>query len=52
MLVGCSYAGGLAGWYTEKYGNDPKLPFKVAGWASSGVMRPLEEYWGYDEIIY
>lgn len=51
-MIGCSYAGGLAGWFTENYGNEYALPYKVAGWASSGVMRPLEEYWGYDEVIY
>lgn len=52
VVIGCSYAGGLAGWFTENNGNDLTLPFKIAGWASSGVMRPLEEYWGYDELIY
>ena len=24
----------------------------MAAWASSGVMRPLEEFWGFDETIY
>ena len=52
LVIGCSYAGGLAGWFTENNGNDWTLPFKIAGWASSGVMRPLEQYWGYDELIY
>ena len=42
LVIGCSYAGGLAGWFTENHGNDWTLPFKIAGWASSGVMRPLE----------
>jgi len=58
VLVGCSYAGALVGWFAEnesQFMNSMKpepLPFKVAAWSSSGVMRPIEEYWGFDETIY
>ena len=58
MLVGCSYAGGLVGWYAEnnsQWFNDYqgiKRNYEVAAWSSSGVMRPLDEFWGFDETIY
>lgn len=58
VLVGCSYAGALVGWFAEnesqfmQNNKQEPLPFKVAAWSSSGVMRPLEEHWGYDETIY
>ena len=58
VLVGCSYAGALVGWFAEnesQYMNSFKqepLPFEVAAWSSSGVLRPLESFWGFDETIY
>lgn len=58
VLIGCSYAGALVGWFAENESDfmngqkEKPLPYKVAAWSSSGVMRPLEEHWGYDETIY
>lgn len=58
MLVGCSYAGGLVGWFSEnnsKWIDDHSgihRNYQLAAWSSSGVMRPLEEFWGFDETIY
>jgi len=47
IVVGGSYAGGLAGWFRGKY---PNLAF--AGWASSGVVYPRQDYFEYDENVY
>jgi len=46
------------GWYAENNsqlmqdGTGEARGYKVAAWSSSGVMRPLEEFWGFDESIY
>lgn len=72
VLVGCSYAGALVGWYAEQNANknldgsfvqmggqlgsflqdEKPQGYHIASWASSGVIHPLENFWGFDETVY
>lgn len=47
IVVGGSYPGALSAWFHDKY---PHL--SVMSWSSSGVIKPIQDFYMFDEQIY
>ena len=47
VVIGGGYAGGLAAWFRSRFPQHA-----TAAWASSAMVQPMKNFWGYDAQVY